>query len=90
MNSDCEQYRKKLIKNEDEHETFFIKVGSPGSAYASPTIRPPFVCACFVLAQRQSIWMIIQATNLSLFLSIISLILFISIELRLQIFQQNK
>ncbi|KAM7473645.1 hypothetical protein LguiB_020888 [Lonicera macranthoides] len=36
VNSDCEQYRQKLIKNEDEHETFFIKVGSPGSAYASP------------------------------------------------------
>ncbi|KAM7520819.1 hypothetical protein LguiB_019781 [Lonicera macranthoides] len=53
VNSDCEQYRQKLIKNEDEHETFFIKVGSPGSAYASPAVRPPSVCACFVLAQRR-------------------------------------
>ncbi|KAM7488842.1 hypothetical protein LguiB_026326 [Lonicera macranthoides] len=38
VNSDCEQCRHKLIKNEDEHETFFIKVDSPDSAYASPAI----------------------------------------------------
>ncbi|KAM7482176.1 hypothetical protein LguiB_006759 [Lonicera macranthoides] len=31
MNSDCEQYRQKLIKNEDEYETFFVKVGFPES-----------------------------------------------------------
>ncbi|KAM7498609.1 hypothetical protein LguiA_023023 [Lonicera macranthoides] len=43
VNSDCEQYRQKLIKNEDEHETFFIKVGSPGSAYASPAYRQKLI-----------------------------------------------
>ncbi|KAM7497926.1 hypothetical protein LguiA_022340 [Lonicera macranthoides] len=45
VNSDCEQYQQKLIRNGDEHEMFFIKVGSPGSAYASPAVRPPFVKA---------------------------------------------
>ena len=42
---------------------FLGKVGSSGSAYAIPAVRPPFVCACFVLAQRPLICTRIQATN---------------------------
>ncbi|KAM7491386.1 hypothetical protein LguiA_034307 [Lonicera macranthoides] len=42
------------MRHNDEHMTFFIKVGSPGSAYASPVVHPLFMCACFISAQRQS------------------------------------
>ena len=46
---------------------FLGKVGSSGSAYAIPAVHPPFVCACFVLAQRPLICTRIQATNFFLY-----------------------
>ncbi|KAM7499090.1 hypothetical protein LguiA_023504 [Lonicera macranthoides] len=44
-------YRQKLIKNEDEHETFFVKVGSPGSAYANPAPSPEASVITFISAR---------------------------------------
>ncbi|KAM7493194.1 hypothetical protein LguiB_027803 [Lonicera macranthoides] len=42
------------MRRNEEHMIFFDKVGFSDSAYVIPVVRPPFVCACFVLAQRQS------------------------------------